>query len=186
MAVTDKSMYLDPSDSTYANLFNSGKIGMLVTGPWDLSQFTNIKYGVQVMPSFPGTSGGHQTISGPDNWVLFNNGSSRVSAAEKFILWLTAPAQDKYWALATGDLPIRASEGHSASFVQQLNKAQPGMAAFTANLANVKQARPQLTSYPKISQILGNMVVSVLLGKSEPKAALSAAAQQVNQVLATG
>jgi multiple sugar transport system substrate-binding protein len=186
MAVTDKSMYLDPSDSTYANLFNSGKIGMLVTGPWDLSQFTNIKYGVQVMPSFPGTSGGHQTISGPDNWVLFNNGPSRVSAAEKFILWLTAPAQDKYWALATGDLPIRASEGHSASFVQQLNKAQPGMAAFTANLANVKQARPQLTSYPKISQILGNMVVSVLLGKAEPKAALSAAAQQVNQVLAAG
>ena len=186
MAVTDKSMYLDQSDSTYANLFNSGKIGMLVTGPWDLSQFTNIKYGVQVMPSYPGTSGGHQTISGPDNWVLFNNGSSRVSAAEKFILWLTAPAQDKYWALATGDLPIRASEGHSASFVQQLNKAQPGMAAFTANLANVKQARPQLTSYPKISQILGNMVVSVLLGKSEPKAALSAAAQQVNQVLAAG
>jgi multiple sugar transport system substrate-binding protein len=186
MAVTDKSMYLDPSDSTYANLFNSGKIGMLVTGPWDLSQFTNIKYGVQVMPSYPGTSGGHQTISGPDNWVLFNNGPSRVSAAEKFILWLTAPAQDKYWALATGDLPIRASEGHSASFVQQLNKAQPGMAAFTANLANVKQARPQLTSYPKISQILGNMVVSVLLGKAEPKAALSAAAQQVNQVLAAG
>ena len=186
MAVTDKSMYLDPSDSTYANLFNSGKIGMLVTGPWDLSQFTNIKYGVQVMPSYPGTSGGHQTISGPDNWVLFNNGSSRVAAAEKFILWLTAPAQDKYWALATGDLPIRASEGHSASFVQQLNKAQPGMAAFTANLANVKQARPQLTTYPKISQILGNMVVSVLLGKSEPKAALSAAAQQVNQVLAAG
>jgi multiple sugar transport system substrate-binding protein len=186
MAVTDKSMYLDQSDSTYSNLFNSGKIGMLVTGPWDLSGFSNINYGVQVMPSYPGTSGGHQTISGPDNWVLFNNGSSRVAAAEKFILWLTAPAQDKYWALATGDLPIRASEGHSASFVQQLNKAQPGMAAFTANLANVKEARPQLTSYPKISQILGNMVVSVLLGKSEPKAALSAAAQQVNQVLAAG
>ena len=186
MAVTDKSMYLDQSDSTYANLFNSGKIGMLVTGPWDLSGFNNIDYGVQVLPSYPGTSGGHQTISGPDNWVLFNNGSSRVAAAEKFILWLTAPAQDKQWALATGDLPIRASEGHSASFVQQLNKAQPGMAAFTANLANVKQARPQLTTYPKISQILGNMVVSVLLGKSEPKAALSAAAQQVNQVLAAG
>ena len=37
MAVTDKSMYLDPTDHAYANLFNSGKIGMLVTGPWDLS-----------------------------------------------------------------------------------------------------------------------------------------------------
>src|SRR6185437_14804833 len=69
MAVTDKSMYLDPSDSAYSNLFNSGKIGMLVTGPWDLATFNNVKYGVQVMPAYPGTTGGHQTISGPDNWV---------------------------------------------------------------------------------------------------------------------
>src|SRR6266700_7173686 len=82
MAVMDKSMYLDPSDSAYANLFNSGKIGMLVTGPWDLSAFPNVKYGVQVMPSYPGTAAGHQTISGPDNWVIFNNGSTQVSHAE--------------------------------------------------------------------------------------------------------
>ena len=74
MAVTDHSMYLDPTDSEYANLFNSGKIGMLVTGPWDLSSFPNVQYGVQIMPSYPGSSGGHQTISGPDNWVIFNNG----------------------------------------------------------------------------------------------------------------
>ena len=53
MAVTDKSMYLDPSDSAYANLFNSGKIGMLVTGPWDLSAFPNVHDGVQVMPGLP-------------------------------------------------------------------------------------------------------------------------------------
>ena len=30
------------------------------------------------------------------------------------------------------------------------------------------------------------MIVSVLLGKSQPQAALAAAAQQVNQVLAAG
>src|SRR6266704_2428625 len=81
MAVTDHSMYLDPADSAYANLFNSGKLGMVVTGPWDLSAFPNVKYGVQVMPEYPGTGGGHQTISGPDNWVMFNNGAAQVSAA---------------------------------------------------------------------------------------------------------
>ena len=77
MAVTDKSMYLDPTDSAYGNLFNSGKIGMLVTGPWDLGSFPDVDYGVQVMPSYPGTSAGHQTISGPDNWVVFDNGSAQ-------------------------------------------------------------------------------------------------------------
>jgi len=186
MAVTDKSMYLDPTDNAYTNLFNSGKIGMLVTGPWDLSGFPNVHYGVQVMPAYPGAAAGHQSISGPDNWVVFNNGGARVSAAEKFILWLTAPAQVKYFSLKTGDLPTRQSVGNAAGFSTQMDTALPGVSAFVANLANVKQARPQIPQYPKISTILGNMVVSVLLGKSQPQAALTAAAQQVDQALAAG
>jgi multiple sugar transport system substrate-binding protein len=186
MAVTDKSMYLDPSDSEYANLFNSGKIGMLVTGPWDLSGFPNVKYGVQIMPSFPGTDGGHQTISGPDNWVIFNNGAKRVSAAEKFLIWMTATPQATAFSLATGDLPIRQSVQDSPQFAQKMDQALPGVGTFITNLSNVKQARPQLATYPKVSTILGNMIVSVLLGKSEPQAALASAAQQVDQALAQG
>jgi multiple sugar transport system substrate-binding protein len=184
MAVTDHSMYLDPTDTAYANLFNSGRIGMLVTGPWDLSAFPSAKYGVQVMPSFPGTSGGHQTISGPDNWVIFNNGAPHVAAAQKFLLWLTAPAQVRYFSLQTGDLPTRRSVADATGFNQQMNKALPGVSTFITNLGNVAQARPQLASYPKISQAIGTMVVSVLLGKSSPQAALASAAAQVNQILA--
>jgi multiple sugar transport system substrate-binding protein len=184
MAVTDKSMYLDPTDQAYGNLFNSGKIGMLVTGPWDLGTFTNVKYGVQVMPSYPGTSGGHQTISGPDNWVVFDNGSAKTKAAENFLLWLTAPAQVKSFSEATGDLPTRTSVADAAGFTQKMNSTLPGVSTFISNLGNVKQARPQITQYPKVSQILGTMVVSVLLGKAQPQAALNSAAQQVNQALA--
>ena len=183
MSVTDHSMYLDPTDSAYANLFNSGKIGMLVTGPWDLSGFPNVHYGVQIMPSFPGTNGGHQTISGPDNWVVFNNGASRVKTAEDFILWLTAPAQVKYFSLKTGDLPIRQSAA-TTSFDAQMDAALPDVSTFISNLGNVRQARPQIATYPQISQAIGTMVVSVLLGKSQPAAALAAAAAKVNQILA--
>jgi multiple sugar transport system substrate-binding protein len=185
MAVTDKSMYLDPSDSNYADLFNSGKLGMLVTGPWDLSNFPNVKYGVQVMPSYPGGSGGHQTISGPDNWVVFNNGGAQVSAAEKFLLWLTAPAQVKSFSLATGELPTRQSVADASGFTQQMNTLLTGVGTFVDNLSNVQQARPQIPQYPKISTILGTMIVSVLLGKSTPQAALATATQQVNAALAT-
>src|ERR1700721_2591767 len=184
MAVTDKSMYLDPSDSAYATLLNSGKIGMLVTGPWDLSGFPNVDYGVQVMPSYPGAAGGHQTISGPDNWVIFNNGSARVTAAEQFLLWLTAPAQVKYFSMKTGDLPTRESVAGQPSVVKAMDASLPGDAGFVANLTEVKQARPQITMYPKISTVLGNMIVSVLLGQSQPQAALTAAAAQVNADLA--
>jgi multiple sugar transport system substrate-binding protein len=184
MAVADHSMYLDPTDSPYATLFNSGKIGMLVTGPWDLSGFPHVHYGVQIMPSFPGTSGGHQTISGPDNWVIFNNGTSRVSTAENFLLWLTAPAQAEYFSLHTGDLPIRASVANAPGFEASMNSALPDVSTFISNLGNVHQARPQIATYPQISQVLGTMVVSVLLGKAQPTQALAAAAAKVNQILA--
>jgi multiple sugar transport system substrate-binding protein len=186
MAITDKSMYLDPTDSEYANLFNSGKIGMLVTGPWDLSGFPAVKYGVQIMPSFPGTAGGHQTISGPDNWVIFNNGAKRVAAAEQFLIWMTATPQATYFSLATGDLPIRQSVENSPGFLAKMDQALPGVDTFVTSLGNVRQARPQLPTYPKISTILGQMIVSVLLNKSQPQAALASAAQQVNQALAGG
>jgi len=186
MAVSDKSMYLDPSDNEYTNLFNSGKIGMLVTGPWDLSAFPAVKYGVQFMPSFPGSTSGHQTISGPDNWVIFNNGAKRVAAAENFLIWMTATPQATYFSLHTGDLPIRQSIQNAPGFLQQMDQALPGVDTFVTNLGNVKQARPQLPTYPKISTILGQMIVSVLLGKAQPQAALASAAQQVNQALASG
>jgi len=143
-----------------------------------------VHYGVQVMPSFPATSGGHQTISGPDNWVIFNNGASHVTTAEKFLLWLTAPAQAKAFSLATGDLPIRQSVANGPGFDTAMSKALPGVGTFIANLGYVKQARPQIATYPQISQVLGTMIVSVLLGKTEPKAALDQAAAKVNAILA--
>src|SRR6202007_992289 len=96
----------------------------------------------------------------------------------------TAPAQVKYWSLTTGDLPTRQSVETSPGFLQSMDKALPGVDTFVTNLGNVRQARPQTPTYPKVSQVLGNMIVSVLLGKSQPKAALASAAQQVNQALA--
>jgi len=143
-----------------------------------------VHYGVQVMPSFPGTSGGHQTISGPDNWVIFNNGPTHVSAAEKFLLWLTATPQAKAFSQATGDLPTRKSVSTSPGFTANMNNSLPGVSTFITNLNNVKQARPQIATYPQISQVLGTMIVSVLLGKAQPQAALSQAAAKVNQILA--
>ncbi len=76
--------------------------------------------------------------------------------------------------------------GNAAGFNTQMDATLPGVSAFVANLANVKQARPQIPQYPKISTVLGNMIVSVLLGKSQPQAALTSAAQQVNQILGAG
>lgn len=180
------SLYLDfhPDAGQSETLFNSGHIGMIITGPWDLASFPNVKYGVQYMPSFaPG--GSHQSISGPDNWVVFNNGQEREQAALEFLKYLTSPQVLLANSLATGDLPTRASVQHLPGFGQFTSK-YPGIALYAANLANVIQARPQIASYPRVSGALGRAIVSALLGQATPQAALSSASQQADNFLTIG
>jgi multiple sugar transport system substrate-binding protein len=154
---------------------------MLYTGPWDLGQITqgNQPYGVQILPA----DINHQTISGPDNWVVFNNGSAHVKAAIEFLKWFTSPAIDLKWSLMTGDLPIRAGVTKLAGY-KQFVKKYPGIGTWVENLNNATQSRPVTTTYPRISSVVGEMVQSVLLGKAKPQQALSSAAQQVNGILA--
>ncbi len=180
----DNSLYLDfhPDSGKYSELFNSGNIGMLITGPWDLSGFPDVNYGVQVMPSFdPG--GSHATIAGPDNWVIFDNGQERVDAAWAFLKYLSSPDNLLADSLATGHLPTRASVEQMGGFAA-FDKRYPGAGTFAENLVNVQKARPQIASYPRISAALGEAIVNVLLGKAEPQQALDAAAETANGILA--
>jgi len=180
MAVDDKSVFLDLQNSPYTGLFNSGKIGMLMTGPWDLGSFPDVDYGVTILP---GVNGDHQSIAGPDMWCVFDNGEGRAQAAEQFLAWLTAPEQIKQEALTTGHLPIRLSVVNDASFIQQFGQTLPGVDVFAENLANVTQARPVLAAYPQVSEALGNAIVAAMLGRSDPGTALNDAAAQANDAL---
>ena len=181
MAHTDKSVYMDFQNANSAPLFNSGKIGMMVTGPWDLPSFPNVKYGVQIMPMFPG--GNHQTIAGPDNWVLFDNSAAREAAAWTFVSWLTAPEQVLTDSLASGHLPLRQSVTKMPKFSTFATKF-PGVDVFVANLANVLKARPNLKAYPRISEAMGQAIIAAMTGEKTPQQAVSDAAQQVNGILA--
>ena len=181
MATVDHSVYLDNGNGNYANLFNSGKIGMLFTGPWDLSSFPDVDYGVQVLPG----DLNHQTISGPDQWVLFNNGSQRTQAAWTFLKWFTSPQQALIWSTQTGDLPIRASETQLPGYPAYVKK-YPGVSVFVQNEANAVKARPVIANYNEVSQAMGQAIEAVLLGKGQPQQELDQAAQQVDQTLATG
>jgi multiple sugar transport system substrate-binding protein len=181
MATVDHSVYLDNGNGNYANLFNSGKIAMLFTGPWDLSSFPDVNYGVQVLPG----DLNHQTISGPDQWVLFNNGSQRTQAAWTFLKWFTSPQQALIWSTQTGDLPIRASETQLPGYPAYVKK-YPGVSMFVQNEANAVKARPVIANYNEVSQAMGQAIEAVLLGKGQPQQELDQAAQQVDQTLATG
>jgi multiple sugar transport system substrate-binding protein len=183
MAVEDESVFLDIQNSAYTGIFNSGRIGMLVTGPWDLSSFPDVDYGVEILPGFDGD---HQTIAGPDMWSVFDNGGGRKEAALEFLQWLTAPEQIQTEDIATGHLPIRLSVAGDAAFLEDFGSAWPGVDVFAENLTNVEQARPVLSAYPIISEAMGLAIVSAMLGEEEPQAALDQAASEANDALALG
>jgi multiple sugar transport system substrate-binding protein len=182
MAVEDKSVYLDQGDGKYLQLFNSGKIGMLWTGPWDMSSINkDVKYGIQILPA----DVTHASISGPDMWTVLDRGSNHVKSSFEFLKWFLSPKQHMQYMLDTGVLPIRESETKLPEYRQYLKK-YPSAHVFVDNLQNVTKSRPAIPEYPEISKALGQAVQAILLGKEDPKAALDAAAQQADSALAGG
>ncbi|MFI7541909.1 ABC transporter substrate-binding protein [Actinoplanes sp. NPDC049599] len=177
MAVDDKSMYLDQTDEKYARLFNSGRIAMMLSGPWALLEIKEAKldYGVAALP---GVNGDHQTVSGPDLWVLFDHDdANRAGASRDFIKWLTSAQIDAKWNLAVGNLPLRSSEQSTPEFAAYV-KEYPGGQKFFDNLANAKQARPTVAGYEVMSRAVGDGIAKVLQGAATPKEALDEAARK--------
>jgi multiple sugar transport system substrate-binding protein len=177
MAVDDKSMYLDQTDEKYAPLFNSGHVAMMLSGPWALLEIKDAKlpYGVALLPGY---NGDHQTVSGPDLWVLFNHGdANRAGATRDFVKWLTSAQIDAKWNLAVGNLPLRSTEKATPEFAAYV-KEYPGGQKFFDNLANAKQARPTVAGYEEMSRNVGDAIAEVLQGKTKPKDALDAAAKK--------
>ena len=181
----DGSVYVDTkpdSDQTY-QLFNNGKIGMVVTGPWQLPDFIDAKtdFGVAPLPTFGGEP---LTISAPDTWTIFDNGDARSKAAIEFVRWLNSPAQDAKWVTNAGSLPLRKGTADKPEWTAY-QKEVPGLSVFLAALdsARVKPANP---AYPRVSEAVGQSLVAVLLKRSAPGDALNQAVQASEAVLAGG
>lgn len=183
LAVEDQSVYLDQTDTKFGALFASDRIGMITSGPWQLSDLKTkgTKYGVTTLP---GTDGDHQTVSGPDVWALFDHkDKNREYWAYEFTKWLTEPEQDLRWNVAYGNLPLRSSEIDTPEFQAQVAEL-PGLDVMAENGANAKQARPTLPGYVGLSEAIGKAISSVLQGQGDPKQALEDAAKAADAALA--
>ena len=177
IAVDDKSMYLDQTDEKYGPLFNSGRVGMMISGPWSLLDLKTAKLDYDVA-LLPGTNGDHTTVSGPDLWVLFDHSdANRAGATRDFAKWLTSAETDAKWNLAVGNLPLRTTEKDTPAFKKYTEEYKGGQKFFD-NLANAKKARPTVAGYEVLSRNVGDAIAQVLQGKATAKEALDAAAKK--------
>ena len=102
------------------------------------------------MTYLPGYNGNHETISGPDLYMLFDHSASRSQAAFDFVTWLTSAKVHLKFAIATGDLPLRQSETKLPGY-QTFLKKFPAEKVFVTNLDNVKHVRPNIAAYGQVS-----------------------------------
>jgi multiple sugar transport system substrate-binding protein len=178
----DKSVYIDPksgSEQMY-QVFNSSRMAMVPTGPWQLPNILDagVDYHVVPLPTF---SGHAVTISGPDTWTLFDNGPARVEATRTFVSWLIDPQQDVLWDLGAGSLPLSKQSETSPEW-RKYSVETPGLDVFTKALESAR-VRPVHPAYPEISQSLGKAIVSVLLERSTPEDAIRACASEADAAL---
>lgn len=177
------SMYLDQTDEKYGQLFASGRLGMIISGPWmfyDLAQ-VDIDYGVTYLPGY---NGNHTTVAGPDLWVLFDQkDANRAHWAYEFTRWLTSAEQDVRYNVATGNTPLRSSEAGSAQF-KKLAAQYPGLDTVLANFKNTSKARPTVPAYVELSKAVGDAISKVLQEGGDPRAALDDAAKLAGKALA--
>src|SRR5690242_5196055 len=181
MATVDHSVYLDPTASKAEPLFTSGHLAMFVSGPWEVPTLNQAKVDWADV-QLPAVNGNHQTVSGPDNWVVFDHNPARVNAAVEFLKWLTAPQQELTWMEGSGSLPLRPSILKLPGYQKYLQD-YPGIGPMAANLSNAKEAMPTLPTWPRVVDALGTGIASVLLGQATPKAALDQAAQKADTIL---
>ena len=70
-----------------------------------------VDYGVAALPGY---NGDHETISGPDLYMMFDRSGPRAAAALKFITWLTSST--------AGTIKGVMSQGASYAFVADRNE----------------------------------------------------------------
>ena len=164
MARVDKSVYLDQTGQKFEQMFASGSIGMILDGPWLLYTVKEAKLNYGAV-QLPGTDGDHQTISGPDLWVLFDrHNAQRAAASYDFMHWLTSPEQDVRWNVAYGNLPLRKSAASTPEFAKFLADF-PGGDVFFANLDNAKKARPTVPGYQTLSLNVAKAIKQIFLDR---------------------
>lgn len=180
--VRDKSVYVDTTaggEQMY-QVFLGGRMAMVATGPWQLPDIigADIDYGVVPLPTY---SGRPVTISGPDTWTVFDNGSARSRAAVEFVRWMARPGQDVRWDIRAGSLPLTTATGSRAEW-RRHSARTTGLDVFTDALRSAR-VRPVHAAYPQISQTLGEAIVSVLLGEDSPAHALRRCADKADAAL---
>ena len=170
------------ADTDIMDAFESGKVAMVVQGPWDItnvysgSAFGNhANLGIAAVPA--GSTGTAGAPTGGQNLVAYAGAdAAHLAASEKFIAFMTSAASETTVALKNGTLPAR-SDAYTAAV-----NADPGIAGFQAILSH-SVPRPALPEYSSLYTPFGNDYTKILLGQESVQSGLDTTAAAIGKLL---
>ncbi|MHB8244730.1 MAG: ABC transporter substrate-binding protein [Acidimicrobiales bacterium] len=163
--------------------FQAGKVAMYIDGAYNLAIDDKAlgKSNVGVF-AFPAT----KTLAmntGTDVSFMLKGSKAQQQGEWEFLHYMTKAAVQAKWDVATGFLPTVTGVVNTATF-KSFVASDPRLKAFVSELAYA-HTRPSITAYAQISTALGQQLDAAFLGQESASKALSTAAAQANQALAS-
>ena len=168
------------ADTDILDAFQSGKVAMIVQGPWDItnvykgSAFTD-QSNLGVAPVPAGSTGTPGAPTGGQNLVAYA-GSAHLAATEKFIAFMTSASSETTTALKNGTLPTR-TDAYTAAV-----NANPGIAGYQAILKD-SVPRPSLPEYSSLYGPFGTDYTKILAGQESIQSGLKTSAQAIAKLV---
>lgn len=168
------------NEDDYRNMMAQGKVAMAIGGPWSFPLIEQVnpeikgKYDVALHPYAVAPA---SVLGG---WALvISKYSSHKEEAWELVKYLTSYDTWMYWVEKEGGpMPARKDVCFDSPVFKGDNKWQVIFETFPHAVA-----RPPVPQWPKISEVIQNMVQSVLMGNKTPEEAVEEAAEKVNEIL---
>lgn len=181
--------FAPPSDTNAQELFEQGKLAMMIAGPWNIKRYStandgkglDFKWNVSRHPYFQ--SGEIVTPTG--SWHIGINAKTKnLEAAQRFVKWLaTGKGAEAWWRYGSGDFPAQKSVLQLFQTDPQFNEGTWQYMKVAADEATVNPVpRAKTPGYLEYEQILQTTFTDISQG-ADVQGALDTAAQRIQREL---
>lgn len=175
-----------PQSTFKENLFAQGKVSMVITGPYALAdvkkQAPNMEVGVMPIPVPDNVKANvHLTYGDPKNIAIFRS-TRHPKEAWEFIKFLISKENDIKFLEMTQQIPFRKDLAEDPA-VQQYLSQNPVLEAFVRQAPYTRA----MDDSDKITDVFDALSLeyqqAAVMGKKDPRQALSDAEKKVNEIL---
>jgi arabinogalactan oligomer / maltooligosaccharide transport system substrate-binding protein len=159
--------------SALDGLFQEGKVASVMNGPWSFQPYKDagVNIGMAALPTLP--NGDHvKTFMGVKGWHV-SAYSKNQEWATKFIDFITSDENSKYRFEQTQEVPT------NVALVEDPAIAENEGAKAVAEQSQYAVPMPNIPEMAEVWKPMADALQTVVTGKSEPKAALDSAVEQI-------